>query len=256
MQTNDKFVNKRVLVTGSSRGIGRATAQLFAAAGAKVVIHYHQNEEAGRAALASLSGEGHQLLQADLSEAEQVRQLVKNAADHLGGLDILVNNAGIFLPHPFEDTPYEDWLRTWQRTINTNLTGAAVAAYSAVAYMKQQSFGKIINVGSRGAFRGEAGQPGYGASKAGLHAMGQSLAQALGPLGITVHTVAPGFVETAMARPHLQGKAGEAVKRQSPLHRVATVQDVANAIVYLASPEAEFTTGCILDINGASYLRT
>ena len=256
MEINSKFVNQRVLVTGSSRGIGRATALLFAGAGAKVAVHYHQNEQAAKATLAELPGEGHAVFQADMADAAQVRALVQGASDTLGGLDVLVNNAGVFLPHPFESTPYEEWLETWLRTINTNLTGAAVAAYTAAEYMKQQGHGKIINVGSRGAFRGEAGQPGYGASKAGLHAMGQSLAQALGPHGITVHTVAPGFVETAMARPHLQGEAGEAVKRQSPLNRVATVQDVAQAIYFLASPEAEFTTGCILDINGASYLRT
>lgn len=250
------YQGKKVLITGSSRGIGRATAQLFAQAGAQVIIHYHQNENAAQEALSSLIGEGHHILQADLAVASSVRQLVQDAHSQLQGLDILVNNAGIFLPHPFESTPYEEWLDTWQQTIKTNLTGAAVAAYTAAEYMKAQGSGKIINVGSRGAFRGEAGQPGYGASKAALHAMGQSLAQALGPYGITVHNVAPGFVETAMARPHLQGEAGEAVKRQSPLNRVATVMDVAQAILYLASPEAAFTTGCILDINGASYLRT
>ncbi|MEO0875049.1 MAG: SDR family oxidoreductase [Bacteroidota bacterium] len=256
MNSSSKFSNQRILVTGSSRGIGRATVHLFAAAGAKVAVHYHQNEQAATSTLQALSGEGHVMLQADLADAKQVRSLVQEAAGKLGGIDVLVNNAGVFLPHPFESTPYEEWLTTWTRTINTNLTGAAVAAFTAAEFMKQQGHGKIVNVGSRGAFRGEAGQPGYGASKAGLHAMGQSLAQALGPHGITVHTVAPGFVETAMARPHLQGEAGEAVKRQSPLNRVATVQDVAQAIFYLASPEAEFTTGCILDINGASYLRT
>lgn len=253
---SNKFQDKRVLITGSSRGIGRAAAQLFSQTGAKVVIHYHQNEAAGKEALASLEGVGHHLLQADLADPQAVRKLVQQATQLLGGIDILVNNAGIFVPHPFESTPFDAWLETWQRTISTNLTGAAVAAYTAAAFMKEQGQGKIINIGSRGAFRGEAGQPGYGASKAGLHAMGQSLAQALGPFGITVHNIAPGFVETAMARPHLQGAAGEAVKRQSPLNRVATVKDVAQAILFFASPEAEFTTGCILDVNGASYLRT
>lgn len=251
------YSGKKVLITGSSRGIGKAAAGLFAAAGARVCIHYHQNEIAAKDTLNGLSGSGHHCLQADLAETDQVRALVQSAHQHLGGLDILVNNAGVFLPHPFEATPYEEWLATWQRTINTNLTGAAVAAFTAGEYMRtQQSSGKIINIGSRGAFRGEAGQPAYGASKAGLHAMSQSLAQAYGPFGITVHAIAPGFVETAMARPHLQGAAGEAVKKQSPLERVASVQDVAQAILYLASEEAEFTTGCILDVNGASYLRT
>jgi NAD(P)-dependent dehydrogenase (short-subunit alcohol dehydrogenase family) len=250
------FSGKKVLITGSSRGIGRAAARHFAGAGARVAIHYQNNEEAARETLALLEGEGHALLRADLGDPAEVRRLVQNAHQALEGLDVLVNNAGIFLPHPVDQQPYDEWLATWQRTINVNLTGAAVASYTAAEFMRAAGGGKIINVGSRGAFRGEAGQPGYGASKAGLHALSQSLAQALGAYGITVHAVAPGFVETAMARPWLQGDAGEAIKAQSPLNRVATVNDVAQAIFYLASPAAEFTTGCILDINGASYLRT
>ncbi|MEM1214610.1 MAG: SDR family oxidoreductase [Bacteroidota bacterium] len=254
--TDKDFSNDYILITGSSRGIGAETAKQFAAAGAKVAVHYHQNKAAGQATVASLTGDGHVLLQADVADPLAARQLVQDAHAALGGLTILVNNAGVFVPHPLEEQPFEEWFARWQRTLNTNLTGAAVAAYTAVEYMRTQGHGKIINVGSRGAFRGEGRQPGYGASKAGLHAFGQSLAQALGGSGITVHSVAPGFVETAMARPHLQGAAGEAVKQQSPLARVATVGDVANAILFLASPQAEFTTGCILDINGASYLRT
>ncbi|MCB0637094.1 MAG: SDR family oxidoreductase [Lewinella sp.] len=256
MSEQSNFTDKKVLITGSSRGIGRATARLFAQAGAKVAVHYQNKAEAAYETLEQLHGQGHAMLQADLAQPEQVRQLVQQAHQQLGGLDVLVNNAGIFVPHPVDQMPYEEWLATWQQTISVNLTGAAIASYTAAEFMRAAGGGKIVNVGSRGAFRGEAGQPAYGASKAGLHALSQSLAQALGPYGITVHAVAPGFVETAMARPWLQGEAGEAVKAQSPLNRVATVEDVANAILYLASPAAEFTTGCILDINGASYLRT
>jgi 3-oxoacyl-[acyl-carrier protein] reductase len=190
-----------------------------------------------------------------MADPAAVRRLLQDVHTELSGLDILVNNAGVFLPHPV-DMPFDDWLATWQQTIATNLTGAAVAAYTAAEFMRAQGSGKIINIGSRGAFRGEAAQVGYGASKAGLHALSQSLAQALGGDGITVHAIAPGFIETAMARPHLQGEAGDAIRQQSPLGRVATVEDVAQAVVYLASPEAAFTTGCILDMNGASYLRT
>lgn len=256
MTETKPFAEKKVLITGSSRGIGRATAQLFAAAGARVAIHYHRQREVAEEVLRELAGEGHMSRQADLADPHAVRAMVQAVHAQFGALDILVNNAGIFLPHPVDQMPFEQWLSTWTQTLNVNLTGAAVAGYTAAEYMREQGGGKIINVGSRGAFRGEAGQPGYGAAKAGLHALSQSLAQALGGYGITVHAVAPGFVETAMARPWLQGEAGEAVKRQSPLNRVATVQDVAQAIFYLARPEAEFTTGCILDINGASYLRT
>jgi len=116
--------------------------------------------------------------------------------------------------------------------------------------------GRIINVSSRGAFRGEPGQPAYGASKAGLNAFGQSLAQALAPHRIAVATVAPGFVDTDMAAGHLDGAAGEAIRAQSPFRRVAEAGEVAAAVLYLASPEAEWASGAILDLNGASYLRS
>lgn len=251
---NTAFSEQRVLITGSSRGVGRACALAFAAAGAKVAIHYHQDADAARQTLDQMPGQGHIALQANLEDPHSARLLVQEAHHSLGGLDILINNAGIFLPHAMDQLPFEEWLSRWQRTLAVNLTAAAACAYTAAEYMRERGQGKIIHIGSRGAYRGEPGQPGYGASKAGLHAMSQSMAQALGPFGITVHAVAPGFIETAMARPHLQGAAGDAVRAQSPLNRVATVQDVAQAVLFLASPEAVFSTGCVLDLNGASYL--
>ncbi|PHI20065.1 3-oxoacyl-ACP reductase [Lewinellaceae bacterium SD302] len=249
------FTNQTVLVTGSSRGVGRATAIAFARAGARVCVHYNEDVAAAKATFQALDGGGHALLRADLSNPRQVRVLVESALEKLGRIDVLVNNAGIFLPHDITKMPFEEYLENFQRTLAVNLVGPAAACHAVTAHMRERGSGKIINVGSRGAFRGEAGQPGYGAAKAGLHAMSQSLAQALGGYGITVHAVAPGFIETAMARPHLQGEAGIAVKAQSPLNRVASVEEVAQAILYLASEEARFTTGCVLDLNGASYLR-
>ena len=121
--------------------------------------------------------------------------------------------------------------------------------------MAEQGGGRIINVGSRGAFRGEPECPAYGASKAGLHAMSQSLAVALAPKGILVYAVAPGFVETDMAKELLESEAGAAIKAQSPLGRVARPEEVAETVCFLASSQAEFLTGSIIDVNGASYLR-
>ncbi|MBC6995169.1 SDR family NAD(P)-dependent oxidoreductase [Neolewinella lacunae] len=250
------FSKKTVLVTGSSKGVGAATARLFAEAGARVCVHYHRDLEGAKEVLASLPGAGHCLLQANLTDPNAARLLVDSAVMKLGRLDVLVNNAGVFRPHPVDGSmPFDEWLKTFNETIQTNLVGPAATAYTAIQHMRRQGSGAIINVGSRGAFRGEAGQVGYGAAKAGLHALSQSLAQAVGGDHITVHAIAPGFIETAMARPHLQGAAGEAVKAQSPLNRVATVVEVARAILYLATPEAKFTTGAVLDFNGASYLR-
>ena len=249
------YSGRTALVTGSSRGVGRATATLLAQAGARVCVHYRHSAQEAKQLVATLPGAGHAVLQADLSDPQAARRLVDSAVLKLGHLDILVNNAGIFRPHPVDGSMgFNDWLATFQETISTNLTGPAAAAFQAIQHMRGRGGGTIINIGSRGAYRGEAGQVGYGAAKAGLHSLSQSLAREVGSAGITVHAIAPGFIETAMARPHLQGRAGDEVRAQSPLNRVATVEEVARAVLYLASPEARFTTGGVLDLNGASYL--
>jgi len=138
-------------------------------------------------------------------------------------------------------------------TLAVNLLGPANLCWCAVRHMRPG--GRIINISSRGAFRGEPRQPAYGASKAGLNSLGQSLARALGPRGIAVTTVAPGFVETDMAAEALSGDQGDEIRAQSPLGRVGRPEEVAAAVLYLASAEAELATGAILDLNGASYLR-
>jgi NAD(P)-dependent dehydrogenase (short-subunit alcohol dehydrogenase family) len=169
---------------------------------------------------------------------------------------VLVNNAGVFLAHPPLSTSYEQWQATWAQTLATNLTGAANATFCAVPHLVARGGGAVVNVSSRGAFRGEPDCPAYGASKAGLNAFGQSMAQALAPHGITVGTVAPGFVETDMAREVLDGPRGDEVRAQSPTGRVARPEEVAAAVHWLASDAARFATGTIIDVNGASYLRS
>jgi len=151
-------------------------------------------------------------------------------------------------------TSYEEWQDAWRVTLGVNLTGAANATWCAVRHMKGRG-GRIVNVGSRGAFRGEPTHPAYGASKAGLHAFGQSLAVALAPHGITVASVAPGYVATDMTVDELATPAGDLIRAQSPFDRVARPEEVAAAVVYLASPEAAWASGAVLDLNGASYLR-
>jgi NAD(P)-dependent dehydrogenase (short-subunit alcohol dehydrogenase family) len=166
-----------------------------------------------------------------------------------------VNNAGIFTPHPITAVSYEAWQAAWRETLSVNLLGAANVTWCAVQHMIAAGGGRIINVSSRGAFRGEPGQPAYGASKAGLNSFGQSLARALAPHGIAVATIAPGFVETDMAADHLAGPQGDEIRAQSPFGRVAQPAEIAAAALYLASPEAEWASGTIIDLNGASYLR-
>lgn len=250
------FSGKTVLVTGGSRGIGRAIAQQFAERGARVAVHYHSNLAAAEATRASLPGGPHLIVQTDMKDAIGLEAMVNKAVSAMGQLDILVNNAGIFEEHPVAETSYDDWQASWQRVIETNLIGAANVSYCAARVMMEQGYGRIVNVSSRGAFRGEPLGPAYGASKAGMNAMGQSLAKYLAPFNIFVGTVAPGFVETDMAAEHLAGPEGDGVRAQSPLGRVAKPEEVAYAVLFLASEGAEFMTGTIIDVNGASYLRT
>lgn len=250
------FTGRGVLVTGGARGIGRAIAQAFARRGARVAVGYRDNETAASATLASLEGEGHLVLAGDLAEPDTARRVVESAVEGLGGLDVLVNSAGIGLHHPLDAVDFATWQDAWRRILAVNLLAPANTSYAAARHMMRRGAGRIVNVGSRGAFRGEPDQPAYGASKAGLHALSQSLAQHLAPYGIGVAVVAPGFVETDMARSRLEGPGGDVIRAQSPLGRVARPEEVASAVVFLASDEAFFSTGAILDVNGASYLRS
>ena len=251
-----EFDGKTVLVTGGSGGIGRAICERFARLGARVAVHYHRGQGKAQETLERLDGEGHETVGADLTDPEAVRAMIEQAVASFGHLDVLVNNAGIFERHPPLEADYETWQALWHKTLAVNLTAAANASYLAARHMRERGAGRIINISSRGAFRGEPECPAYGASKAGMNALSQSLALALGPHGIQVYAVAPGFVETAMARPYLTGDMAAAIRAQSPLGRVARVADVAYWVTCLAAPEAEFATGTIIDVNGASYLRT
>ena len=244
---------RAVLVTGASRGIGAAVARAFAASGERVAVHYATREAQAREVAASLDGDGHVVVGADLADPDAVRDMVSAAAAALGGIDVLVNNAGVIEEHPIAETSYEEWQRAWSHTLGVNLVGAANVTWCAVQHMGRG--GRIVNVASRGAFRGEPRQPAYGASKAGLIAFGQSLARALGPAGISVTAVAPGFTETDMAAQALAGAEGERRRAEIPLGRIATPDDVAAAVLFLASPQAELASGTVLDVNGASHLR-
>ena len=250
------FENKSVLVSGGSRGIGQAISLAFARAGARVAINYRSDSVSASRTLESLPGEGHITVQADVSVAAEANNLLERCIETFGTLDILVNNAGIGIYHPLAETSYEDWQHAWQQTISCNLLGPANLSYCAARHFIENGGGRIVNVSSRGAFRGEPDKPAYGASKAGLNALGQSLAVALAPHNIFVGTVAPGFVDTELAAERLSGPDGPDIRKQSPLNRVARAEEVARAVLFLAEEGTEFMTGTIIDVNGASYLRS
>ncbi|GHH34511.1 SDR family NAD(P)-dependent oxidoreductase [Lentzea cavernae] len=245
-------MTRRALVTGASRGIGAAIAHALAEGGHQVAVHYRSGADEAREVAERLPGDGHVTVQGDLG-ANQAEQVVGETVEKLGGLDVLVNNAGIYFHHPIATTGFDEWQQAWRRTIELNLFGPADLAWHAVRHMT--GGGRIVNVGSRGAFRGEPDAPAYGAAKAGLHAMTQSLAQSLAPQGIAVAGVAPGFVRTEMVTDLLAGPAGGAIRAQSPFGRVAEPEEVAAAVAWLASEHATWASGTIMDVNGASYLR-
>ena len=263
--------SRGVLVTGSSRGVGAATARAFAARGDRVVVHYLGSESAARAVHDDLPGAGHAVLQADLANPAAVARLAHDAIIALGRVDVLVNNAAMLLApwedrgrrgdHPLESTAYEEWVQIWQQTLAANLLGPANLVWQVARHMIDTPAadglptGRIVNVGSRGAYRGEPDIPAYGASKAGLHALGQSMAVRLAPQGISVTTIAPGFIATDLAGYALAGERAGATRAQSPFDRVARPEEVADAIVALADPWSEWASGAVLDFNGASHLR-
>ena len=191
-----------------------------------------------------------------MADADAVGDLAQKAVNEMGKIDVLVNNAGVYEFHPAATTSFEQWRRSWEKTIQTNLLGPAHLSFHVIRHMMQDGGGKIINITSRGAFRGEPNAPAYGASKAGLNAFSQSMAQALAPHNIFIHAVAPGFVETDMAASVLAGAEGDAIRAQSPLNRVARPAEVARVVLFLAGQGTDYLTGGIIDVNGASYLRT
>lgn len=248
---------RSVLVTGAAGGIGRAVAHAFAAHGDRVALHYRTSADRAAATLAELPGSGHLLARADLTDPQAVREMVDGVAEEFGGIDVLVNNAGgTVTEHPVASTPYEGWQRAWRDTLGMNLVGPANVTWCAARHMIAAGRGRIVNVTSRGAFRGEPTQPAYGAAKAGMNAFGQSLALSLAPHGIAVLSVAPGFVATPRQEDPLSGPDGAGMRAQSPFNRVAEPEEVAHAVLFLASEQAEFCSGAILDLNGASYLRS
>jgi NAD(P)-dependent dehydrogenase (short-subunit alcohol dehydrogenase family) len=230
---------------------------LFSELNANVIITYKNNLTEAEQTIKSLNNNGnHSFFQLDITQPEAIKSMFDEVMKQYDRLDVLVNNAGVFIEHKISEVSYEQWQQAWGETINTNLTGVSNLCYFAAKQMMAQQYGKIVNISSRGAFRGEPDHPAYGASKAGLNAMSQSLAVALAPYNITVGIIAPGFVETDMAAAYLNSEQGEQVKKQSPFNRVATPEEVANLVAVFASNGFEFMTGGIVDLNGASYLRS
>jgi NAD(P)-dependent dehydrogenase (short-subunit alcohol dehydrogenase family) len=251
------------LVTGASRGIGSVIAAQLASRGVRVAIHYRNRRGEAEAVLSKLSGTGHELFSADFAQPQAAATLWREVTAKMGCVDILINNAGLFVDHPPLSTTYEDWRSAWSLTLAANLIGPADLSLLAAQHMNEREpvdpafgRGRIVNISSRGAFRGEPDSPAYGASKAGLNSLSQSLAKALAPRAIYVYCLAPGWIETDMARGPLDGPGGADILAQHPLGRISQPEELANVAAYCALDAPAAMTGGVIDVNGASYLRT
>jgi len=239
------------LVTGGSRGIGRAIAVALGEAGAYVVINYRGNQEAAEATLEELHGRGGQgeLYRFDVAVETEVDAAVKKIVDGQGKVDILVNNAGVISDTLLIRSKAQDW----DQVIGTNLRGTVLCTKSVCRAMIRQRYGRIVNLSSVVGQTGNAGQSIYAATKAGILGFTKSVARELAARGITVNAVAPGFIETEMTAtlsPQLQ----EEFLRSIPLGRFGTSEEVAQLVVFLTGPGAAYITGQVINVNGGLYM--
>ena len=237
---------KTALVTGASQGIGEGIARLLARQGARVVLAARSQEK-----LEALAKEieGSHPLVLDVSQPETFGEKLKSLPEELGGVDILVNNAGITADNLLARMSLDDW----DRVLRTNLTGAFALSKEVLRGMMKKRWGRIVNVGSVVGLMGNAGQANYAAAKAGLIGLTKSLARELGSRNITANVVAPGYIVTAMTD-KLGEQAREELVGQIALKRLGTVDDVAAAVLYLASEEGGYVTGQALNVSGGLYI--
>ena len=244
---------RKVLITGGSRGIGRATALLFAQAGADVALSYVSNQKAAEEVLKSVEMLGRRCLvyKAEMSSRSAIDRMVGDILVQWGELDTLVNNAGVWTY--LEMGRMDD--AVYRETIGINVDGVFYATNAVVPAMKEHRRGSIINVTSTAGVRGEAFHSHYAASKGALHSLTKSLAVELAPFGIRVNAVAPGWVDTDMSAPSFSELGfKEKVRQTIPLRRIPPAEDIAGPILFLASDLARHVTGEILDVNGGSVL--
>jgi 3-oxoacyl-[acyl-carrier protein] reductase len=244
--------DKVAVVTGGSRGIGRAIALELARRGASVVVNYHRSADAAQEVAAAIEGEGGKALavQADVGELDQAAELIKAAIDTFGTVDILVNNAGTTRDQLLMMMSENDW----DVVLRTNLKGVFNCCKAAARKMMRQRSGRIINISSVSGIAGQGGQTNYAASKAGVIGLTKSLAKELGPRSITVNAVAPGFVPTALTN-DLSEEMKEKAREATPLGRMGQPEEIAYAVAFLASERAGFITGEVLTVDGGLVMQ-
>jgi 3-oxoacyl-[acyl-carrier protein] reductase len=243
-----------VLVTGGSRGIGAAIVRAVAASGARVLLHYASDRAAADRVRDEIGGDRCVLLRSDLAEPDEVQSLW-DAATASSRIDVVVNNAGIFEAAPVEG-PLEDWRSAWRRVMQVNLLATADLCRAAILHFREHGGGKIINVASRAAFRGESrDQMPYGASKGAMVTLTKTIARGYAQDGVLAFCIAPGFTDTDMVRRTLSAEAIDAVTKEIPLGEMAPPEEIGELAAFLCRHGVRHLTGSTFDVNGASYLR-
>ncbi|WP_026889059.1 3-oxoacyl-[acyl-carrier-protein] reductase [Clostridium beijerinckii] len=242
---------KCAIVTGASRGIGKAIALKLASLGANIVLNYRSNEKEALEVETEIKGMGVETLcvKGDISKSEEVDNLINSAKEKFGTIDIMVNNAGITKDGLIIRMKEEDF----DSVIDVNLKGVFNCLKAITPIMMKQKHGKIINLSSVVGITGNAGQVNYSASKAGVIGMTKSLAREIGSRGITVNAVAPGYIETDMTEA-LADKYKEEMKKNIPLKRLGKASDVANVVAFLASESADYVTGQVIQVDGGMLM--
>jgi 3-oxoacyl-[acyl-carrier protein] reductase len=256
MSARIDLAGRVALVTGASRGCGARIAVALGAAGARVALHYGTSREKAGAVAAEAEAAGAPatlLVKAELADESERSALLRTVAERLGPPLIHVHNAGIYVRNPFDEADAPTYLRRWRRTLAVNLESNAHLIHLGLPAMRAARWGRIVLISSRAAFRGETDCADYAVSKAGQVSLARCLARAEGPYGITANAVCPGWVDTEMAQPDLS-RDGERIRAEVPLGRVATAQDVANAVLFLVSEMGSYVNGAALPLNGGSYL--
>jgi len=242
-----QFEGKVIVVTGSSRGIGKAIAKAFGNQGASVVVNYRSNEEAANEVVSAITASGSRAVpfQADVSKFSEGEKLIKHAVQEFGDLHVLVNNAGTTRDGLIMTMKEEDW----DFVINTNLKSTFICSRAAVRHMLRKRYGRIINITSVSGVMGNPGQTNYSASKAGQIGFTKALAREVASRNITVNAVAPGFINTVLTDA-LPENVKDGLLDLIPLRRIGSTEEVAKAVLYLASDDAAYITGHILGIDG------
>lgn len=246
---------KRILVTGASKGIGHAIAKLLLEKGAKVGLHYNHTRSSLEELKNIFEPDQSYLFQANLEDPMAAETLFKDALNQMESLETLVINAGIFKPHSIHSS-LEEWMSVWNKTINVNLSAAAVLTKLSIEHFKDRKNGRLIYIGSRAAFRGETEEYlAYAASKGGLTSLAKSVARSFGKYNIKAFVLAPGFTRTEMAMDAISKIGEDQVLKNLSLNRLTTPEDIAPLVAFMCSGKMDHATGTTIDMNAGSHIR-